>query len=185
MGAFAGVFAAIMSLLIVVRHTREEEETGRQELLSSGVVGRRAALTAALLTVAIANGAVALLVAGGLAGPGRQRSAGPGARPSGVRAWSSRGLAAVAAQLTESARLARGLSAAAVGVAFVLRAAGDAAADGSRAPSVLTWLSPLGWAGERAAVRGRALVGAAAVRGAAAASRAPSRTPWPGGATSA
>ncbi|TWV50730.1 ABC transporter permease, partial [Streptomyces misionensis] len=51
--------------------------------------------------------------------------------------------AAVAAQLTQSARLARGLTAAVLGAAFVLRAAGDSASsDGS---SVLTWLSPLGW----------------------------------------
>src|SRR5262249_33680967 len=51
--------------------------------------------------------------------------------------------AAIVAQLTESARLARGLTAAVLGAAFVLRAAGDSATtDGS---SVLTWLSPLGW----------------------------------------
>lgn len=31
-----------MSLLVVVRHTRDEEESGRQELISSAMVGRRA-----------------------------------------------------------------------------------------------------------------------------------------------
>lgn len=41
-GGYAGLFAGIMSLLVVVRHTREEEESGRQELLSSAMVGRRA-----------------------------------------------------------------------------------------------------------------------------------------------
>jgi len=145
-GAFLTVFAAIMSLLIVIRHTREEEETGRQEALSSCVVGRRAGLTAALLTVAIANGAVTLLVAGGLAAQGGSGAVALGLAV-GLSGMAFGGLAAVAAQLTESARLARGLSAAAVGVAFVLRMAGDAAEDGSKGSGhVLTWLSPLGWA---------------------------------------
>src|SRR6185369_654316 len=44
------VLVALMSVLTVVRHTRNEEETGRQELVSAGVVGRYAPLTAALLT---------------------------------------------------------------------------------------------------------------------------------------
>ncbi len=52
-------------------------------------------------------------------------------------------MAAVVAQLTESARLARGLTAGVLGLAFVLRAAGDSSAnDGS---SFWTWMSPLGW----------------------------------------
>jgi ABC-2 type transport system permease protein len=41
-GTYAGVFAGIMSLLVVVRHTRDEEESGRQEMVSAGMVGRRA-----------------------------------------------------------------------------------------------------------------------------------------------
>ncbi|MYS55556.1 ABC transporter permease, partial [Streptomyces sp. SID6013] len=48
-GLYAGALAAVMSLLIVVRHTRDEEESGRQEVVASGMVGRRAPLTAALL----------------------------------------------------------------------------------------------------------------------------------------
>ncbi|MET8299500.1 ABC transporter permease, partial [Streptomyces sp. NPDC005180] len=53
-------------------------------------------------------------------------------------------MAAIAAQLSESARLAKGLTSGVLGLAFVLRASGDAGtADGS---SVLTWLSPIGWA---------------------------------------
>ena len=41
--------------LTVIRNTREEEETGRRELLGSTVMGRHASLTAALL---VASGAV-------------------------------------------------------------------------------------------------------------------------------
>ncbi|MFF2065947.1 ABC transporter permease [Streptomyces sp. NPDC058200] len=145
MVGFGAALAAVMSLVIVVRHTREEEETGRQELLSSAMVGRRAPLTAALLTALIANAALALVIVAGLAGYVGDTA---GALALGL-AVAGVGMlfactAAIAAQITENARLAKGLSGAVVGAAFVLKAAGDAASDDGS--SVLTWLSPLGWA---------------------------------------
>lgn len=145
MVAFGAAFAAVMSLLIVVRHTREEEETGRQELLSSAMVGRGAPLTAALLAALTANAAVAVVTMGALAnsGLGATGSLAMGLAVAGVGMLFAC-TAAIVAQITESARLAKGLTAAVVGAAFILKAAGDAGeADGS---SVLTWLSPLGWA---------------------------------------
>ncbi|MER6078477.1 ABC transporter permease [Streptomyces sp. NPDC001833] len=141
-GVYAGLLAAVTGLLVVVRHTRDEEETGRAELVASGAVGRRASLTAALLAAAVANAVLALLVTAGLAGQGTAGALcfGLGLAATGVVFATT---AAVVAQLTESARLARGLTSAVLGAAFVLRAAGDAAkADGG---SVWTWLSPLGW----------------------------------------
>ncbi|MFC9683300.1 ABC transporter permease [Streptomyces sp. NPDC056948] len=141
-GVYAGALAAVMSLLIVVRHTRDEEESGRQELVASGMVGRRASLTAALLAAAVANAVLALLVTAGLAGHGATGALALGLGIAGAGMVFAT-MAAIVAQLTESARLARGLTAAVLGAAFVLRAAGDSATnDGS---SVLTWLSPLGW----------------------------------------
>ncbi|ADI08802.1 ABC transporter membrane-spanning protein [Streptomyces bingchenggensis BCW-1] len=145
-GTFLAAFAGIMSLLIVIRHTREEEESGRQEALSAGMVGRRAGLTSALLTVAIANAAITLLVVATLAGEGSGGALALGLSI-GLTGLVFGGLAAVAAQITENARLARGLAAAAVGVAYLLRMAGDAAKDASEGSShVLVWLSPIGWA---------------------------------------
>jgi len=141
-GVYAGALAAVTALLVVVRHTRDEEESGRQELIASGAVGRRASLTAALLAAAVASAVLGLLVAAGLAGQG---AAGAVAFGLGLAAVGMvfATMAAIVAQLTESARLARGLTAGILGAAFVLRAAGDAAStDGS---SPLTWLSPLGW----------------------------------------
>ncbi|MFJ9431004.1 ABC transporter permease [Streptomyces sp. NPDC101490] len=142
-GTFAAVLAAVASLLVVVRHTREEEETGRQETLSAGAVGRRAPLTAALLAALALNAAVALLVTAGLAGQGLAGALALGLAVGGTGMVFA-ATAALAAQLTGSARLAKGLTGAVVGLAFALRAAGDAgSADGS---SALTWLSPIGWA---------------------------------------
>ncbi|MEV5316773.1 ABC transporter permease [Streptomyces sp. NPDC052687] len=141
-GVYAAALAAVTSLLLVVRHTRDEEESGRQELISSAVVGRRAPLTAALLTAAVANTTLALLIAGGLAAQGGTGALAFGLGVAGTGMVFAT-MAAIVAQFTESARLARGLTAAVLGTAFVLRAAGDSATDdGSH---VLTWLSPLGW----------------------------------------
>jgi ABC-2 type transport system permease protein len=141
-GVYAGALAAVMSLLVVVRHTRDEEESGRQELVASGMVGRRASLTAALLAAAVANGVLALLLTAGLAGQGTTGALALGLGIAGVGMVFAT-MAAIVAQLTESARLARGLTAAVLGAAFVLRAAGDSATDDGS--SVLTWVSPLGW----------------------------------------
>ncbi|WP_234332161.1 ABC transporter permease [Streptomyces sp. NRRL S-87] len=141
-GVYAGLLAAVMSLVIVVRHTREEEETGRQELLSAAMVGRRAPLTAALLAAAVADGLLGLLVAAGLAGRGVAGAVALGLAVAGTGLLFG-AAAGIAAQLTESARLAKGITAALLGAAFVLRAAGDAGSLGGG--SALTWASPLGW----------------------------------------
>ncbi|MFB7653975.1 MULTISPECIES: ABC transporter permease [unclassified Streptomyces] len=151
-GVYAAALAAVTSLLVVVRHTRDEEESGRQEVVASGMVGRRASLTAALLTAAVTNTALALLVIAGLAGQGAAGAVAFGLGVAGVGMLFAT-MAAIVAQLTESARLARGLTAGVLGAAFVLRAAGDSATDGGTSQalgtgggsSVLTWLSPLGW----------------------------------------
>ncbi|MEU6165000.1 ABC transporter permease [Streptomyces tanashiensis] len=139
-GTFGAVLAAVASLIVAVRHTREEEETGRQEMLSAGAVGRRAPLTAALLTALALNTAIALLITAGLAGQGTAGALALGLAVGGTGMVFAT-TAALAAQVTESARLAKGLAAAVLGLAFALRAAGDAGGS-----SFLTWLSPIGWA---------------------------------------
>lgn len=135
------VLAALMSLLTVVRHTRAEEEAGRLELISAGVVGRHAPLTAALVTAGLANLAAAALTSLGLLGVGLPAA---GAVAMGV-AIGMTGLvfaavAAVAAQLVEGARTAVAIASAALAGAFLLRAVGDTG------PSWMNWASPLGWA---------------------------------------
>ena len=54
-GVWAAIFAALMSVFLVVRHTRADEEAGRLELVGSAAVGRLAALTAGLLVALAAS----------------------------------------------------------------------------------------------------------------------------------
>jgi ABC-2 type transport system permease protein len=136
----------LASLLTVIRHTRAEEAAGRRELLGATVVGRQAGLAAALIVVLVANLALALAAALALLGWGLPAggSIALGLSLAAVGCIFA-ALAAVAAQLTESAAAARGLAVAGLGAAWLLRAAGDAGgADG--ATSWLSWLSPIGWA---------------------------------------
>jgi ABC-2 type transport system permease protein len=97
-----------VSILLVIRHTRADEEAGRRELLGASVVGRNAPLTAALAVVFGANLAIAALIAGGLIGLGLPAA---GALALGLSAasagWVFAAVAAVAAQLTESPGPAR------------------------------------------------------------------------------
>ena len=144
MGGIGSALLAVLAFMLVVRHTRAEEETGRLELLAGGVVGVHAPLAAALacatctavatgVLTALALSAVGLPVAGSLA--------------FGL-AWTATGIVfaavgAVAAQLTTGGRAARGLATAALGLAYVLRAVGDSTGD--QEPTWLSWFSPIGW----------------------------------------
>ena len=146
-GATLVVAAAVLSLLIVVRHTRGEEESGRLELVSSGVVGRLAPLTSSLLLVYAMNIVLGLAFGGIVSGAGYEAS---GAFAYGFMVAAGGilfgTLAGLTAQVTESARFANGLAAIVLGVAYMLRALGDSAGDGG--PTWLSWVSPLGWAGQ-------------------------------------
>ena len=143
-GVWGALFAALMSVFLVVRHTRGDEEAGRLELIGSARVGRQAPLASA---IAVAAGANAILVALlclvlpllGLPAGGSAALA----LAIGTCGLAFTGVSAVAAQLTSGARAARGLAIGALGVAFLARAVGDAA--GASGPSWLTWVLPLGW----------------------------------------
>ena len=143
-GIWAGIFAALMTIFVVIRHTRTDEEAGRLELVGSAAVGRQAALAAGLLTAAAASVVVSVLLCVALPLAGLPV---PGAAALGLAigccGLAFAGIAAVAAQLTSSARSARGIALGALGVAFVLRGVGDSA--GASGPSWLSWASPLAW----------------------------------------
>ncbi|MGH3715627.1 MAG: ABC transporter permease [Micromonosporaceae bacterium] len=144
LGGMGAAMVAVLTIFVVVRHTRAEEESGRQELLGATVVGRYAPLTAALLLAIGANLVLGLLTAVGLAAAGLPAD---GSLAFGL-AWAGVGVAfaaitAVIAQLTTSARATIGLGSATLGAVYLIRAIGDtASADG---PRWLSWLSPIGW----------------------------------------
>ncbi len=140
-GAFGAIGAALMSMFIVGRHTRAEEQSGRSELLRAGVLGRRAPAVAAAGVAALA----ALLAGAGVAGTMialGQPAAGSlalGASFTGA-GLAFAAIALLAMQVSQSTSGAYAISGAALGAAYLLRAAGDVG-DGT-----LSWLSPIGWA---------------------------------------
>jgi len=145
------VFVALMSAQAVVRHTRQDEETGRAELLGAGIVGRQARLTAALIvavgaSIVVGAGVTLVLLGNGLPLEGSLAS---GAALAGTGACFA-AIAGVAAQISTSQRGANSLAGGALGVAFLLRSIGDAF--GTVAPNGVvlisawpSWISPLGW----------------------------------------
>ena len=60
------ILVSLMSIFLVTRHTRAEEETERAELLRSTPLGRHAAGAATMVGALIANGAAGAMVAVGL-----------------------------------------------------------------------------------------------------------------------
>jgi ABC-2 type transport system permease protein len=140
------VVVGLVSLLTVIRHTRTDEEAGRRELLGATVVGRNAPLTAALLVTFGANLVLGAILAGGMVGLGLPATGSVAYGLSVAAAgWMFAAVGALAAQLTQGAGGARAIGLATLGLAYVLRAAGDTAGSDSSL-GVLSWLSPIGWA---------------------------------------
>lgn len=147
--AMGAIMVGLMSMFLVGRHTRAEEESGRDELLRGAAVGRLAPLGAAVVVAAVANLVVGLGVTLSLLTI-RQDSPLRGmplavadSVATGVGltlvGWVFTGTALVAAQLTQSTRAMYGIAGAVVGVAYGLRAVGDVGA------GALSWVSPIGW----------------------------------------
>ncbi len=142
--AVLGVVGALFAIFVVIRHTRADEESGRLELIGAGAVGRHAALAAGVLVAVAANvvtGAAMAVTAIALGLP----AGGSVTMAAGIAACGLvfTGVAAVTAQLSASARAARGLAIGVLAGAFLLRAVGDTATGSG--PSWLSWLSPVGW----------------------------------------
>nr|MDT0660550.1 ABC transporter permease [Micromonospora sp. DSM 115978] len=148
----AGFFPVVFGLfimLLVIRHTRAEEESGRRELLGSTAVGRHASLAAALAVAWGISLVICLLLTGSISGQDLPAS---GAFAIGASFVVSGGVfaaaAAVVAQLSSSTLRTRGIAVAIVVVAFLLRGIGDASANSDGSLGWLSWLSPFGWANQ-------------------------------------
>ena len=127
-GAIGGVIAALISMFIIGRHTRAEEQSGRSELVRASVLGRYASTTTSA-AIAVAMIGLGQPAAGSVA---------LGASLGGV-GLAFAGVAILAMQVNQSTGGAYGVVGAAIGLAYALRAAGDVG-DGT-----LSWLSPIGW----------------------------------------
>ncbi|MEP9365000.1 hypothetical protein ABLE68_18700 [Nocardioides sp. CN2-186] len=138
--AFGAILVGLMSMFIVGRHTRAEEESGRDELLRAAPVGRHAATSAAVLDAALANVVVGVLTGAALIAYGLAVADSVGlAVGLTLCGWFFTGTALVAAQLTTSTRAAYGLAGTVIGLSYALRAIGDVSAQ------ALSWMTPIGW----------------------------------------
>jgi ABC-2 type transport system permease protein len=145
------VLAAMMSVLAVVRHTRQAEELGRAEMVGAGVVGRYASLAAAVLVALAANVVLAVMLGFGLVVAG-QPAAGSlvGGTSIALVGVAFTGVAAVTSQLASTTRGATGLAGAGLGVSFMLAALGNMLGTVDSAALRVTsawpaWISPIGW----------------------------------------
>jgi ABC-2 type transport system permease protein len=145
-GGSLAILAAIWALLGAVRAMRADEDSGRADLVFTGVLSRRQIFGAQL--AAIAAGAAVLwaalfvaLLAGKLPAGGSAYLA--LAVVSVVPVFA--GVGAVASQLAPTKRMATGLSTGVLLAAFALRSVADISTGGV---GWLRWATPLGWAEE-------------------------------------
>ena len=138
----ASLIIGLISVFLMVRHTRSEERKGRLELINSTKVGRQAVLSAALITTFGVNLIIAVLIGLGLISQGLD------AYSSLVLGMSLAAfgclfaaITGVAVQLTESSGDARYLMAGLLVGFFIVRVFGWD--DGDYV--WVSWLSPYGW----------------------------------------
>lgn len=148
--AFGAIVVGLLSMFLVGRHTRADEESGRDELIRSAAIGRHAPLAAAFAVSCLASLIVGLLVAASLVsvrGEGSPLAGLPlafgdsAATGLGLAAcgWVFSATALLAAQLTQSTRGMYGIAGAILGASYALRAVGDVG------NGALSWFSPIGW----------------------------------------
>ncbi|WP_078552387.1 ABC transporter permease [Bacillus alkalicellulosilyticus] len=140
---FTAIAVAIMSILLVTRHTRVDEEEGRVELVRSLPVGRLANVGATIIVFTGANVVLALVTGFGLYALQIESMDLNGSLLYGA-ALGATGLFFMAvtvlfAQLCENSRGTIGFSFAFLGLAYLIRAVGDVSQE------TLSWFSPLGW----------------------------------------
>ncbi|MDR2957312.1 MAG: hypothetical protein LBU61_03905 [Coriobacteriales bacterium] len=120
---------SVMNILLVVRHTRSDEERGRLEVVRSLPTGRLAVLNASLITALLINCLLALMIGLGItalriAGMGLANSMLYGASL-GIIGLLFATIAALFSQFSANSNGAIVYSFLALGVFYLLRAAGD------------------------------------------------------------
>lgn len=147
-----GLVVAFINTMLVVRHTRHNEEIGAQELLLSGQAHRASGLVAAVVASLVVNVIIAVGIGAGvqLFNPGWSAEQswlyGVAFGAFGL-VWAS--IASVIVQLVESGRAANSSLAALIGLGFMVRGVGDflgkVGDSGLHEPAWASLLSPFGW----------------------------------------
>ncbi|MFV0405890.1 MAG: ABC transporter permease [Propioniciclava sp.] len=145
------IFVGLMSIFLISRHTRQDEQSGRAELIRASAVGRNAPLTSALVWVLICNVALGVLIVAALLAFDSPLSATVllGVATVGFGLFFA-GVTAVAVQVSGFSSSASGLAGAALGVSYLVRGFGDMLAGPDQHGTWLSWLSPFGWAQQTA-----------------------------------
>jgi ABC-2 type transport system permease protein len=127
---WVAIAVGVMNIFLVTRHTRADEERGQSEVVRSLPVGRLANINAVMIAAVIINGALALLIGLGLAvcgvdGMGFGGSMLYGALVGAVGLVFA-AITALCCQLFASSAGATGMAMGFLGLAYMIRAAGDA-----------------------------------------------------------
>lgn len=140
---FTAIAVAIMSILLVGRATRGDEEDGRMEMIQALSVGRLSYASAVMIIIVSTNFLLAILTGFGLAAMGIEGMDVEGSflygSILGVTGLLFAAFTAVFAQLTETSRGTTMFSFMVLIIAYLIRAIGDVSSE------ALSWLSPLGW----------------------------------------
>ncbi|MBS4179065.1 ABC transporter permease [Lederbergia citrea] len=140
---FTALTVGLMSILLVARHTRADEEDGRIELIRSLPTGRLSNLNSTIIVVCGTNVLLALVTGFGLYALGIESMDLEGSLLYGAALGATgilfTAITAIFAQLSENSRGTIGLSFAVLGLSYLVRAIGDAGNE------TLSWFSPLGW----------------------------------------
>lgn len=148
MSFILAILVAIMTMQLVFRHTRHNEETGSAELLGSMILGRYAFVSSALFVACGSSLGVILgfFLSFSLGGLDLFSSFVAGLSY-GVFGLFFAGIASITAQLAESTKGAFGLSSITLAIVFMINALGNLTgtvqATGGWEPTFLVWFSPL------------------------------------------
>ena len=137
------VVVGLMNILLMNRHTRSDEEDGRQELIRSLPVGKLANLNASFIVLCLLNVLLAIITGVGLYALGIDSMGLSGSLLYGLILGATgmlfAGVTALMAQISENSRTAFGFSLALLLIAYLIRAIGDVSNE------AISWVSPLGW----------------------------------------
>ncbi|WP_100333518.1 ABC transporter permease [Bacillus alkalisoli] len=140
---FTALMVAVMSILLVSRHTRADEEDGRLELIRSLPTGRLANLSSTIFVMCVTYLVLAVAVGISLYALQEESLTFQGSLLYGAALGATgiffTAITALMAQLSETSRGTISYSFAFLGGAYLLRAVGDVSNE------TLSWFSPLGW----------------------------------------